>query len=66
LFAAVYVWCERCWLRRSTPRRRWPLVLLSALIAPLQALAALLHGDTFWWRGQRIRLERGGRFAVIG
>lgn len=45
--------------------RRWPLVLLSALIAPVQTLAALLHGDTFWWRGRRIRLQRGGQYTVI-
>jgi hypothetical protein len=65
LFAAVYVWCERRWLRRAMPLHRWPLLLLSALVAPVQALAALLHGDTFWWRGQRIRLAQGGQFTVV-
>ena len=65
LFAAVYAWCERRYLGRRTPPRRWPLVLLSALIAPLEALAALVGGDTFDWRGRRIRLHRGGRFEVL-
>jgi ceramide glucosyltransferase len=64
LFSAVYAWCERCWIGRSTPRRRWPLVWLSALVAPVQAIAGLLGGDTFKWRERRIRLHKGGRFEV--
>jgi len=66
LFAAAQAFCERRYLGRTTPLHRWPLVILSALIAPLQALAALVGGDTFQWRGRRIRLHKGGRFEVIG
>lgn len=66
IFSAVYAWCERRWLGARTPLRCWPLLWLSAIIAPVQAIAGLLGGDTFSWRGQRIRLHRGGRFEVIG
>jgi ceramide glucosyltransferase len=66
LFAAVYAWCERAYLGRATPFVRWPWVLCSAFVAPLQALAGLLGGDTFIWRGRRIRLHRGGQFDVLG
>ena len=65
LFAAVYTWCEHAYLDRTTPPIRWPLVLISALIAPLQALGAFLGGDTFHWRGQHIRLHRGGHFDIL-
>lgn len=65
LFAAVYAFCERRYLGRLTPARRWPLLPLSALLAPLQAAAGLLAGNTFLWRGRRIRLHKGGRFEVI-
>lgn len=65
LFAAVYTWCERFYLGRLTPPHRWPLVLLSCLIAPVQALAGLIGGNTFWWRGRKIRLSKGGRFEVL-
>lgn len=65
IFAGVYGWCERRYLGRTTPLRWWPVVQISALISPLQALAGLLGGDTFLWRGRRIRLHRGGRFDGI-
>ena len=65
LFGAVYLFCERVYLRRRTPLQRWPLVFAAALVTPLQALAALATGDEFVWRGQRIRLQRGGQFEVI-
>jgi len=59
-FAASYWIGERGYLQRWTPATRWPLVIASALIAPLQALAALGGGNEFDWRGQRLRLQRGG------
>jgi ceramide glucosyltransferase len=69
LFAGVYTWCEHAYLGRTTPLYRWPLVFLSALIAPLQALAGLLGGphggNTFHWRGRHIRLHRGGHFDIL-
>lgn len=65
LYAAVYAWCERTYLGRVTPLARWPWVLLSALIAPIQALAGLLGGSDFHWRGQHIRLHPGGRYDIL-
>jgi len=65
LFAAVYGWSERRWLQRATPPHRWPWVIAAAFLAPLQALAALLGGDTFTWRGVRYRLHRGGRLERL-
>jgi hypothetical protein len=65
LHATVYGFCTRTYLHRVTPWRRTPLVLLSALVAPLQALGGLLGPTTFRWRGQRIRLHRGGHYDVL-
>ncbi len=65
LYAAVYGWCEHAYLARSTPLSRWPWVLLSSLIAPIQALTGLIGGSEFYWRGQHIRLHPGGRYDVI-
>ena len=65
LYAAVYAWCARACLARTTPPIRWPWILLSALIAPIQALAGLLGGTDFHWRGQHIRLHPGGRYDIL-
>ena len=65
LYAAAYAWCEHAYLARTTPLKRWPWVLLSALIAPLQALAGFLGSSDFYWRGQHIRLHPGGRYAIL-
>jgi ceramide glucosyltransferase len=62
LHAAVYTFCERAYLQRRTPLGRMPLVLVSALVAPVQALLGLLGPPTFTWRGRHIRLHRGGQF----
>jgi ceramide glucosyltransferase len=60
LCLGIYVFCEAVYLRRRTPLRRLPLVLLSALLAPLEILGALVSNDEFEWRGQHLRMERGG------
>ncbi|MFN8465184.1 MAG: glycosyltransferase [Caldilineaceae bacterium] len=65
LYAAIYAWCEHAYLARTTPLNRWPWVLLSALIAPLQAMGAFLGSSEFYWRGQRIRLHPGGRYDIL-
>ncbi|HEU5014161.1 MAG TPA: hypothetical protein VFT66_16680, partial [Roseiflexaceae bacterium] len=65
LFAAVYAWCERAYSGRYTPLRRWPLLLVVALVTPLQVLSALLSDGKIEWRGQRLRVHRGGRFEVL-
>jgi len=61
LFSAAYLWCERRYLGRITPGRSWPLLPLVATLAPFQALWALWGGDEVVWRGQRLRVQRGGR-----
>ena len=66
LFAAVYAFSERRWLRRRTPLRRSPWVMVAAFLAPLQALAALTGGDAFTWRGVRYRLHKHGRLERLG
>ena len=64
-FAGGYAWCERAVWQRNTPLGRWPLVLGIALFGPLEVLAALRAGDTVEWRGQRLRLARGGGYEVL-
>jgi ceramide glucosyltransferase len=65
LHAAVYAICTHNYLHRRTPWRRGPLIFLSALLAPLQALGGLLGPATFRWRGQQIRLQRGGKYDIL-
>jgi ceramide glucosyltransferase len=65
IYAGVYAWCEHAYLSRTTPLTRWPWVLLSAHIAPIQALAGLLGDSNFYWRGQHIRLHPGGRYDIL-
>jgi ceramide glucosyltransferase len=63
-FAAAYLFCERGFTHGRTPLHRWPLVLVAALIAPLQALAALLGGNRFEWRGQQVQLNPNGEVTI--
>ncbi|MFN8477912.1 MAG: hypothetical protein U0074_08875 [Kouleothrix sp.] len=44
---------------------RWPLVVVSALFTPLEVPAALAAGNEIEWRGQRLRLARGGGYEVL-
>ena len=64
-FGATYLAGERLYLRRATPLARWPLVVAVAFVAPLQALIALAGGNEFEWRGQRLRLHRGGTIDFV-
>jgi hypothetical protein len=65
LHAGVYALCEKAYLGRRTPLKRMPFVLISAIIAPVQALLGLLGPPTFTWRGRCIRLQRGGQFQEV-
>jgi ceramide glucosyltransferase len=65
LFAAGYAFCEARYLGRRTPARAWPWVLAVALLQPVQILAALFSDDTVEWRGQRIRVHRGGTYEEV-
>jgi ceramide glucosyltransferase len=64
-FSAVYALCERLYLDRTTPLRRWPVVALSALVAPAHIAVALLSGNEVEWRGRHIRIEVGGDFTDV-
>lgn len=65
LFAAVYAFCEGAFLKRRTPFRRWPQVLATALVTPLHVLIVSTAGEHIEWRGQRLRVSKGGRFEVV-
>ena len=65
VFAAVYAQCERAFLKRSTPIRRWPLVLATVLATPLHILVTFVTGEQITWRGQRLRVRKGGAFEVV-
>ena len=62
-FSVVYALCERLYLDRTTPLRRWPVVVLTALVAPAHIAIALFSGNEVEWRGRRIRIEVGGEFT---
>jgi ceramide glucosyltransferase len=64
-FAAVYLYAERRYLGRSTPMRRLVALMLAAVVAPLQIVWGLLAGDEVQWRGQRLRIRRGGIAEVL-
>jgi ceramide glucosyltransferase len=65
LSAAIYVLCERLYLKRRTPLRWWPLVLLTTLLAPFQVVWALLSDDVIEWRGRQIRVLKGGWYKEV-
>jgi ceramide glucosyltransferase len=60
----VYLFLDTVYLRRQTPLVRLPLVVISELFAPLQILASLQSDDSFEWRGQRLRMQRGGKVTA--
>ena len=66
LFAVTYAVCEIGYLPDRTPAGRWPLLLVVALVTPLHVLAAMAAGGSrIEWRGQRIKVHRGGAFEVL-
>jgi hypothetical protein len=65
LSSAVYLLTETWYLGRRTPARRWPLLLVVVFITPLQILHALVSNSDIEWRGQRLRIRRGGSFEVM-
>jgi ceramide glucosyltransferase len=65
LFTLVNGLCERLYLGHPTPPRWWPLALISALITPLQIVAAMLGRNEVIWRGQRLRVHKGGGFEDV-
>jgi hypothetical protein len=39
--------------------------VIAAVVAPLQIVWGLLAGDEVLWRGQRLRIRRGGIIEVL-
>ncbi len=66
VYLVVYVFCSFCYLKQSI--FPWQLLLLPivAIITPIQIFWALLLADNeIMWRGQRLRIEKGGKYQVI-
>lgn len=65
VFGTIYALCELCYLQRTTPLKRWPLVPLMGLAGPLQVLWMLLTREEIEWRGQRLRIHIGGKMEIV-
>jgi len=59
-FGFTYALCEKRYLQRPTPLRRWFLLPIVALGLPVQIILTLLLNNEVEWRGQRLRLLRDG------
>lgn len=66
LACAVQLRLERAYLGAVTPPRRRALFPLVVTVTPAHILALLFARPIVEWRGQRLHIERGGRFSVIG
>ena len=65
IFAIVYAICDARFLKGHTPFYRWPLLLLGAIITPLQIVMALMSNNEIEWRGQRMRVKSNGKMEVM-
>ena len=65
LFSAVYALCQLHYLKRSMPLKRWLLLPVVTFITPFQVLGALFSNEEIEWRGQRLRIRRGGKMEVV-
>jgi ceramide glucosyltransferase len=64
-FLGFFYYVNKNYLASGPPWRRAPLLLVTALLTPLHMLAASLGDDVVEWRGQRLRVGRGGEFEVL-
>ncbi len=63
--AAVVHWSlDRANVHAQMPHRRWLLFPLVVVVTPWQIVGALMGDGTIEWRGQRLRIERGGGFVI--
>lgn len=65
VFGGVYALCERHYLRRSMPLKRWWLLPVVALWTPLHIIWTMLYGNEVEWRGQRLLLRRDGTAEIV-
>jgi len=64
-FYSFYIWNELSYLKRPTAGWAWPLFLLVVLVLPFQILFLYFSSSTIFWRGQKIRVKRGGECEII-
>ncbi len=64
VFGMSYTIGERVYLKGRTPLVRWPLLLVVALLTPLDIARHLLSNGEIEWRGQRLLIQRDGRMEV--
>ncbi len=62
---ATSIICERLYTQQVTPLRWAWLTAISAIIAPVLMLTAMAGDDVIEWRGQRMRVRRGGRMEPL-
>ncbi|NCC32486.1 MAG: glycosyltransferase [Chloroflexia bacterium] len=63
--AATQALLERAYLGRTMPLRQMLLLPILNWLTPLYVSLLSLGSNTIVWRGQRLRVERGGTYAVI-
>ena len=65
IFYIVHFWEERRYLKSPIPSAGWLLLPLVSFILPYQIVLALFSSSTIIWRGQRLRVKRGGEYDVV-
>jgi hypothetical protein len=65
IFAGVYALCERRYLQRPMPLKRWLLLSVVAVWTPLQIVWTMWRGNEVEWRGQRLFLRRDGTAEIV-
>jgi ceramide glucosyltransferase len=61
----IFLWLDRVYLYRATPRRWSWLTVVAQLLLPLQLLTAFLLPQRINWRGHLMQVERGGGFRFV-
>ncbi len=66
IFYASTAWISAHYTRSNIPLHGWLLLPITLFIAPIQMLWALLFAQpVIQWRGQSLRIERGGEFQRV-
>ena len=65
VFYAVHFWSKERYLKSPLPSAGWLLFPLVAFILPYQIVLSLFSSSTVIWRGQRLRVKRGGEYDVV-
>lgn len=62
---AIFAYCNRRYLGEASPWRKAWWVPVIQVVFPLQLLVALLSPQRINWRGNIVRVERGGGFRYV-